>query len=347
MANIVIFAGAGASKAVNSDNFPTTIEFFSRLPDRINSNDLFKFVVSFLSQKSPDKQIDIEEILWELQSLRDFCSSYTKQDSIVGYSLAKERILKQVIKRQGQPTFGHLSETLGITKTVCDSLISDINSVVYDLYSYEPEEAELKDNWIYLIDKLGKSKLNYDIFTTNYDVAIETSVAIRGNPNLDNFSGITGRISKRLDLDRWKSSDRTSPLLTKLHGSINWKFGQNSIQVGDLVYTGDHGKQAIIYPGFKGTSDSEFFSPLHEFLGTRFEEADAIIFVGFAFRDSYINEMISDRLSPGCSVYVINPRSVRFPVRRAQAKPIKSGFDRASIDQCFPDLSKKRKLILI
>ncbi|MDX8356131.1 SIR2 family protein [Sphingopyxis terrae] len=347
MPKVVIFAGAGASKAVSSDKFPTTIEFFDRLPDRIKSNDMFRLVESFFAEKKPNQQIDIEEILWELQSLKDFCSSYSKQDTMIGYSLARERILKLVIRRQGSANFGLLSESLSQTKSICENLISEINSVVYDLYSHEPLENDLKDNWIYLIDKLERNKTNYNIFTTNYDVAIETAVAIRGRPNLDNFSGTVGRISKKLDLDRWKSAEPVSPLLTKLHGSINWKFGQNAIQVGDLVYTGDHGKQAIIYPGFKGTSDSEFFAPLHEFLGARFEDADAIIFIGFAFRDQYINEMIGDRLSPGCSVYVINPQSVRFPVRRAQAKPIKSGFDRASIDQCFADLAKKKKLLLI
>ena len=31
---ILIFAGAGASKAVSPDDYPTTVEFFKRLPKK-------------------------------------------------------------------------------------------------------------------------------------------------------------------------------------------------------------------------------------------------------------------------------------------------------------------------
>ncbi len=38
----LIFAGAGASKAVSADRYPTTIEFFEKLPETIRNTHLFK-----------------------------------------------------------------------------------------------------------------------------------------------------------------------------------------------------------------------------------------------------------------------------------------------------------------
>ena len=70
--NILIFAGAGASKAVNSTEFPTTLEFFEKLPTKITETPLFQQAVSFIQSQKEDKVVDIEEVLWTLQDLFKF-----------------------------------------------------------------------------------------------------------------------------------------------------------------------------------------------------------------------------------------------------------------------------------
>lgn len=344
MPKFLIFAGAGASKAVNAERFPTTVQFFERLPDHIVSDPLFRLVVDFLRQGDAERPVDIEEVLWELQELRTFADSVGEQTTFIGYGLSANRFTHLIYSRNQNQSLGVLDSVLANLQIKVADLIGRINAVVYELYNYEPNEVELGENWLYLLDKLAKSRNHYHIFTTNYDIAIEAAVATRGRPSLDEFSGLSGRVSKWLDIDRWKSSKQKSPQLTKLHGSINWKFGQNRIQVGDPVYTGDHKKQAIIYPGFKGQSDSEFFLPLHNFLGDSFEEADALVFIGFAFRDQYINELISDRVRPGSSIYIINPAPVEFPMRRLKPKVIKDGFGKKSIDEMWKDFGTKSVL---
>ncbi|MCP5348021.1 MAG: hypothetical protein R3F41_10425 [Gammaproteobacteria bacterium] len=57
---IVVFAGAGASKAVAPEKYPTTVEFFDDLPEEITSNKLFQQVVEFLKEDSGKGPIDIE-----------------------------------------------------------------------------------------------------------------------------------------------------------------------------------------------------------------------------------------------------------------------------------------------
>jgi SIR2-like domain len=344
---VVVFAGAGASKAVNSEHFPTTLEFFERLPEKIKADPLFQIVTGYLARSDGKRQIDIEEVLWELQELRAFSDAYRAQSSLIGYGLNKNRFLHLSYQPQQNQSLGALDAVINGSGQRADKLIGEINAIVYDLYSFEPSQVDLSDNWLYLLERLSSINCYFNVFTTNYDLVVESAVAMRGNPKLDDFAGLSGVVSKRLNLDLWKSPKSARPLLTKLHGSVNWKFGQNGIQVGDSVYTGDHKKQAIIYPGFKGTSESEFFSPLHDFMGDRFEDTDAAIFIGFAFRDGYINEMISERLPYGCPVYVINPSPVRFPLRRAKAMHVKSGFNRDSVDQIFADLGKRREFRLV
>lgn len=60
---ILIFAGAGASKAVDPTTYPTTVEFFEKLPDNIKSNSIFKNLEGYLRQGKPKgASIDVEEI---------------------------------------------------------------------------------------------------------------------------------------------------------------------------------------------------------------------------------------------------------------------------------------------
>jgi hypothetical protein len=345
MAKVVIFAGAGASKAVNKEIFPTTAEFFERLPDKIASDSIFSLAVEFLKKSDGSRQVDIEEVLWQLQELLELSQDFYQEKTIIGYALNSGR-LKNIFNQNTMESFGILESVLSGTRQKCSNLIGEINAEVYDLYGQEPEENDLKDNWIYLLNKLDRRYVYYDIFTTNYDIVIETAVSTIDDLLLDDFIGVTGRVSKKLNLDRWKSKknygpiiDKYRPLLTKLHGSINWKFDKGNIQVGDGVYTGDHRKHAIIYPGFKGQSESEFFSPMHAFLGEAFAEAEVIIFIGFAFRDEYINDMISDLISNNAKIFVINPsKEIKFPTRRLKPQFINRGFDKDSIDIVVKDI---------
>jgi len=48
---ILVFAGAGASSAVDHDKYPTTVEFFKRLPSEIKNDKLFSEIEKFLRTK--------------------------------------------------------------------------------------------------------------------------------------------------------------------------------------------------------------------------------------------------------------------------------------------------------
>jgi hypothetical protein len=334
----LIFAGAGASKAVNRDRFPTTVEFFERLPDNIKNDELFRLTVEYLSRSDSQKIIDIEEVLWELQNLREFCSSYERSDCFVGFGLGRSRLTNTYFG-PGQNT-GMLDQTIAHAGSACNALIENINASVYDFYSHEPSQSELKDNWLLLLSYLRKYGYLYNIFTTNYDLAIETAISIDRTNDYDRFVGSRGRINKILDVDRWQNPKPYEQLLTKLHGSINWKLRGADVTVGDGIYTGDHKKQVIIYPGFKGQIVEEPFSTLHNYLGATLETMELAIFIGFAFRDEYIDRLLAERLNRDCKIFIINPeKKVKFPVNRRHVSHLRLGFGSESLKEVFSGMT--------
>jgi hypothetical protein len=329
---LLIFAGAGASTAVNPAQFPTTRGFFAQLPPEITSNDLFRWVKDFLQAGDSERAIDIEQILWELQQLRDFAESAQAGEGIVGHSFRGGGIAALILgPGHTLPNFGVV-----ISKTVvqCNSLIDDINAIVYDLYNHEPTPDELEGNWSHLLGELRKAKIQADFFTTNYDVVIETAASLDQAIDLDHFQGVTGRVSKKLNLEQWSDTQGDQTLLTKLHGSINWQSRNKCIHVGASVFTGNHSNHAIIYPGFKGKSEAIFFPPMHSYLGDRLETADALLFIGFAFRDEYVTRLLGERVGQNTNIFIINPdASVKYPIARRRPTYIHQGFDKNSINK--------------
>jgi hypothetical protein len=246
--NILIFAGAGASKAVNSAEFPTTLEFFEKLPTQITETALFRQAVSFIQSQKEDGVVDIEEVLWTLQDLYKFGRSYSRTSTFTGYMLQGNRLLQAL---GAGHSLGHLDAAIRRAFSDVDRLISQINARVYELYAHEPDESALKGNWLPLLQELKTREWRIDIVTTNYDTVIETAISAVYPEDYDRFVGLKGRTRKQLDLNSWQEPDRRQGLLTKIHGSLDWQISGKSIFVGSPVYTGDHSKHAIIYPGFK------------------------------------------------------------------------------------------------
>lgn len=164
-----------------------------------------------------------------------------------------------------------------------------------------------------------------------------------GEQKISSFQGIKGRQRKELDLRKWKEpTPERFGLLTKLHGSIDWKIQGDRIFVGDAIFTGDHEKQGIVYPGFKGRSNLPFFGEFHDYLEVKLSNATDLIFIGFAFRDEYISDLIRSNISSDARIVLINPdKSVKFPSNRSKKlKYIHDYFTSDSVDVAMNFLTR-------
>jgi hypothetical protein len=90
---ILVFAGAGASKGVDADAYPTTVEFFDRLPNDITRDALLRLVIEYVKTKRPADTIDIELVLWALDEASRTAREVATVDSAFGYLLDNNRLV--------------------------------------------------------------------------------------------------------------------------------------------------------------------------------------------------------------------------------------------------------------
>ncbi len=90
-----------------------------------------------------------------------------------------------------------------------------------------------------------------------------------------------------------------------------------------------------MYPGFKGKPTEEPFIKLHEHLRAVAGKAKAAIFIGFAFRDDYINTILSE-LPPGIPQFIINKDDPLPDLAFLEGcKHFNEGFTAEAVEECI------------
>lgn len=331
---ILVFVGAGGSAAVNPEQYPTTVEFFNRLPDDIEQEPLFTQIREFLgTRQGREQSIDIEEVLWNLDEIGDYFKASCDTDTISGWMMATQAINQFVGSVRDLP---RLLDGMNTLVHQIDNMKSRINALVYDFYARHPSGDELTD-WIRLLGGLAEHDSIIEIFTTNYDVVLESAI------DLAEVNVETGRtpssIQMRLDTTIWDTPgdpiDNRRGRLTKLHGSVDWQHQNGNIIVGSSNFTGNHQNHLILYPGYKDEPDIEPFRKFHEHLQSVVQKAKLAIFVGFAFRDEYINTILSN-LPTEIPKFVINKEHQLPDVPfLTGCTHLKDGLTTESVESCL------------
>ena len=306
---ILLFVGAGGSAAVDAEQYPTTIEFFNRLPTDITNDPMFTTVQEFLRTKKEDGQpIDIEEILWELDNIQNYLTLSSNSDTIGGWCMMNN-LFAQFSNVAVRPD-GFPSALEGIIDSYVEPLRNRIYDLVHDFYA-EPLDTNQNNGftiWIQLLQQLQQLDPLIEIFTTNYDLVLERVIREA------DIKVATGRshdgIQTTLKSTEWNDLIDTNGKgrLTKLHGSVDWQRRNGDI-ICSPVYTGSSRHHAILYPGLKEEPRDSPFDKFHNYLQAVVSRPPVTaIFVGFAFRDNYINGILS-YLSPGTQKIIVNKDS--------------------------------------
>lgn len=324
----IVFAGAGASFAVNKAKLPTTQQFFDKLPVDITESKLFSYVRKFLQAKLGSDVIDIEQVLWAMKAVRDAVAPFhvepeeTFWDALIRRGWASSL----VANLDAQAAASRFRELDGVVS----GLEKAINAQVFSHYSYRPTKAELAPNWGRLLNALQTGAESFDIFTTNYDAVIESAAAYF---DIHLSRGLKNDVWAYLDVAQWSvESDSQASLLTKLHGSVDWVWGrdENDLRVvrpNHPEFHQDHQRRAIIFPGFKGVPEQEPFVSFHRYFAHSLSRATCIVFIGFAFRDEYLNKIIRENLAQGTRVVVVDPN----PPKNLPLGPDRLGYDVISL----------------
>ena len=278
---ILVFAGAGSSYAINKDRYPTTVEFYKRLDtgtknliDTVLSGILLEHIKN--DENIYNKPMDIEKVLFFINEVSDWMKKCKDQKNIVGNSINK---LDQSVHKfvdNYMPDIVNLEDR--------------IYKKIYDFYGGRPEESDTKI-WKILIRELKNISKPIEIFTTNYDLVLD-EVSYDNSLNIKN-GRILGSYSSIIDI-RYLN-DTISPdhgRLTKLHGSVNWQRRHGDVISGSDLFTGNHNNHVITYPSYKSEPDDLMLKQFHDHLVRISKETTIAIFIGFSFRDSYINQIL-------------------------------------------------------
>jgi hypothetical protein len=173
------------------------------------------------------------------------------------------------------------------------------------------------------------SRERLNLFTTNYDRFIELACDETGVLLLDRFKGKIQLIFRntRLELDYHYNPPgiRGEPRyvegvarITKLHGSIDWKFTGDKIVRSLLPFgaTDTHPEipsnvteQVVIYPNSSKDIETAFYpyaELFRDFSSAICQPNSVIITYGYGFGDSHINRVIEDMLTiPSTHLVVI------------------------------------------
>ncbi|HCP94191.1 MAG TPA: fibronectin-binding protein (FBP) [Bacteroidetes bacterium] len=164
------------------------------------------------------------------------------------------------------------------------------------------------------------SRERLNMFTTNYDRFIELACDATGVLLLDRFKGKLQPIFRntRLELDYHYNPPgiRGEPRyvegvarLTKLHGSVDWKFEKDKIIKALLPFgaTNTHPaipknitEQVVIYPNSSKDLETSFYpyaELFRDFSSAICQPNSVIITYGYGFGDSHINRVIEDMLT--------------------------------------------------
>ena len=177
------------------------------------------------------------------------------------------------------------------------------------------------------------------IFTTNYDLAIETlcektysKYALTEGLEVDSFSKTAQWKRNEFDLfSLWEGHHNLVQF--KLHGSVDWIRQEKSggIVRAPAMYDAldsDEYKNAIIYPtGDKAANREPYFSA-YEYFSRCCEQAELLIVIGYSFRDyEALNRLMgAARRNEALKVVVVAP----------DAWELLHVFDRDAVDELSP-----------
>lgn len=165
------------------------------------------------------------------------------------------------------------------------------------------------------------------VFTTNYDLLIESALDELGYPYIDGFSGTVDRRLNLafygLDFHRVETTTQSvlaraegALYLHKVHGSLNWRSstdrdrltGLESLEVKQSDAPADADELVLIYPtsAKEGDTLAYPYSDLLRLLGDAVQQEDtAVIVAGYGFADPHINRLLLRSLATNSALNVL------------------------------------------
>jgi len=187
------------------------------------------------------------------------------------------------------------AEAEDLDKKICRQIVLGVDVAGAELLPVRRFAA-----WV----KRAQYEAAVEVFTTNYDLLLETAFDTEAVLYFDGFSGVIRAPfrAELVDPDEVQAREEIPSFFTrlwKLHGSVNWAWDGNNVRrLGSAA--AEHTDVAAVYPSQAKYDQSRRYPFV--VLQDRFRRAlnvpeSVIIISGYAFGDQHLNEMIFDAAS--------------------------------------------------
>lgn len=238
--------------------------------------------------------IDVENVL-ELLDLLQGINKHPATEWFRNYKTTTE-----LPSKRGATPF---QDMLDYMESLREKVIDD----VYHQYGFENKKIEkvcqTYQPLISLLMSLNQNETS--IFTTNYDKVIEKFCYNVGVSITDGFSTEPSKLNPEEfewspDLFNIPKNPNTQRInLFKLHGSLSWRI-RNDDKIVRIApeerarQTKQYKDNLVVYPAQKSVPEDDPFKTLFEHFQKELMSSNIAIFIGFAFRDDYLNSLIRE-----------------------------------------------------
>ncbi len=307
---ICVLTGAGASQPLGLPTMATLLpgDFERHLE---GGRDVFDMVTNWAASGRTDTVLDFELLFTGI----DHIAPLDGGDPLaMAFAAARGDHVGRFQFKQAAGSY--IEANLQGYQKEAAALIERLKGVVHQRLSPidTAKAAKLYHAFFELLPSAPTSIREIDVFTTNYDRAVEAAYEHEGE-GPERFELVRGFQRRgRARAPRFDPRIYEAPLseglnvrLYKLHGSLDWRReGAAVVEVGADEYVG---RNAVIYPLRKPSLD-EPFATLFKLFRMRLKDAHVCVVIGSSLRDEHIRRALVERVqAEALRVVLVDPRA--------------------------------------
>jgi hypothetical protein len=306
--NVVVLLGSGASFSAKNDGGPNAP----------GMGDLWHAVRAAVSEDNLDDYKDFDDLAKKVTGGLPQNDSEGKQkagdiESLL--SLSKMQIELLSIRSKNDPNF---TDQLWLEELI--EFVRAAEKTILGKVGFVGAKTDLPAHWSFLkkFARRSPEKPRVKLFTTNYDLCIETAALRLGVVLIDGFSHSVEQRFNRDHFDhdivrRAASSTKADYLdgvfhLYKLHGSVDWRRRSDDVVIRSVDVPIEDRRPVLIYPRSSKYQEA-FESPYLDMfaaLQAALREPDTTLIVsGFGFADDHISAPIWSAIETNLSLRLV------------------------------------------
>ena len=222
----------------------------------------------------------------------------------------------------------------GLTADDLDRLDKEICGIVHELAAKSlPDTASPYHHSALWTDAVGR-EYPVEVFTTNYDLLLESALEDCRVPYFDGFTGV---LHPFFDI-RAMEEDKLPPRwarVWKLHGSINWYY---DLERGVLRGApNETGLKRVIHPSnlkYEESRRMPYLAMMDRLRAFLKQPSSVLVISGYSFRDEHINEVIVQGLQATQTAIVF---ALLFDELETYPNAVKLALQRTNLTLIAPD----------